>query len=114
MECIFCKFENPSHANFCMNCGSPQNLKICHECGAMNDKNAHQCVSCKITLSSEEREVRDSKAEETIDIVLEAEALAKEATKFKQFISELQINADEVAQAIQEEDASEVAAELCD
>lgn len=110
MECIFCKFENPSRANFCMNCGSPQNLKVCSDCGAMNEKNANQCVGCKAPLM-QTTIPESSIVEETseiIDIVSEAEALAKEATKFKQFITELQINTEEVAKAIQEEETSEV------
>ena len=110
MKCIFCKFENPAYANFCMNCGSPQNLKLCGKCGAMNDKNVVHCVSCKAEFQSFDKLLEESDgALKSIDLVSEAEALAQQATKFKQFIADLQIDASEISKAIKEEDAAEIA-----
>ena len=92
MKCPFCVADNPSHANFCMNCGSPQDLKACEECGGINRANAPHCQMCGVPFS----ESATAKLSEVPspapppDHTVEANALARETQTFKQLFADLE------------------------
>jgi hypothetical protein len=44
--CPFCEHHNPAGAYFCNDCGSPQHLKPCNHCDAVNDQTATNCYKC--------------------------------------------------------------------
>ncbi|MBA2690666.1 MAG: zinc ribbon domain-containing protein [Burkholderiales bacterium] len=90
MKCSFCGSENPAHANYCMNCGSPQDLAGCPQCGALNRKNAATCQKCAASLSASALQASTPTAGSLQGCAKEAEALAKEARKFKELFDELE------------------------
>ena len=44
--CPFCEHHNPAGAYFCNDCGSPQHLKPCNHCDAVNDLATTNCYKC--------------------------------------------------------------------
>ena len=44
--CPFCEHRNPVGAQFCCDCGSPLELKPCHQCDAVNCQAATICHKC--------------------------------------------------------------------
>jgi hypothetical protein len=46
MRCPFCAAENVAAANYCSNCGSPQNLRVCPRCETVNSRAANACSKC--------------------------------------------------------------------
>lgn len=44
--CPFCEHRNPVGAQFCCDCGSPLELKPCHQCEAVNCQAATICYKC--------------------------------------------------------------------
>jgi hypothetical protein len=91
MKCPFCGFENPAYANFCMNCGAPQDLKACGRCGTVNQKNATQCHGCGSGAPSKTPPAKPSTPVSVPhSYAEEAEALAKETQTFKRLLTELE------------------------
>jgi hypothetical protein len=92
MKCPFCVADNPSHANFCMNCGSPQDLKACEECGGISKASAPHCQMCGAPFS--ESAVAKLAAAPSpsppSDHAAEVDALASETQTFKQLFAELE------------------------
>lgn len=96
MKCPFCGVENPAHANFCMNCGSPQDLKACEECGGINRKTMAVCQMCGVPFpdNSKAATTVPAPAPPMLEHSREAEALAKETHGFKRFLAELEKDVD--------------------
>jgi len=46
LHCLSCERENPHDANFCQECGSTLNLKLCKQCEAINEIKAQACYQC--------------------------------------------------------------------
>lgn len=96
MKCPFCVADNPSHANFCMNCGSPQDLRACEECGGINRATAPQCQICG-TQFTESATAKPAAAPPPAlpptSHAAEAEALARETQTFKQLFADLEKDA---------------------
>lgn len=77
-----------------MNCGAPQNLAACPQCGALNQKSAANCQKCAVPLSvSVLTEPAMATSPAVSGHAQQAEALAKEAQKFKQLFDELEQDA---------------------
>src|SRR5215207_4293133 len=51
MQCTHCGGSNPTHARFCIECGTPFFLR-CHACGAENPPRAKFCASCGTPLAA--------------------------------------------------------------
>jgi hypothetical protein len=62
MKCAFCEVENEPNANFCSNCGTPANLRVCPECEAINESAAIICVNCGQALGPVTTSVGDDEA----------------------------------------------------
>lgn len=94
MKCPFCTAENPPHANFCLNCGSPLDLKACKGCGSINRKNAVACQMCGVSFDEPAVEPTTPASVEASHVE-EAEALAKETLTFKKLFAEIEQDVNE-------------------
>ena len=91
MKCPFCVADNPSYANFCMNCGSPLDLKACKECGGINRKTVSHCQMCNASFDETVPAKNIVPPPPSLPSnAQEAEALAKETQSFKQLFAELE------------------------
>lgn len=91
MKCPFCVADNPDHANFCMNCGSPLDLKACSDCGGINRKTASHCQMCGVPFAASVSAATVSPPPAPPPShTQEAAALARETQTFKQLFAELE------------------------
>jgi hypothetical protein len=74
-----------------MNCGSPQDLKACEECGGINRKNMAVCQMCSAPFPENSKAVLPPP---NAEYAAEAEALAKETHKLKRLLAELEKDVD--------------------
>jgi hypothetical protein len=52
-RCQHCGHDNPGGSAFCNHCGSPLHLKLCPQCGAVNDQAAVDCSQCQAAFGAE-------------------------------------------------------------
>lgn len=52
LHCLACEHENLRGEKFCQACGSTLDLKLCKQCEAVNEINAHACHKCGTPFAS--------------------------------------------------------------